>query len=313
MKAEKFKKSKKVILCAALFLLAAGILSFHIYRSYRHPIVREVTIDSDKIDSPVRFVFLSDLHESVFGEKNEELYGMVRSLDPDLILVGGDMVNWRSEDDDYVYETVRGLSQIADVYYALGNHEIEFMNFRGDIVVTGNDRITASYNLPEDPDKGLVFRAGKAGATVLQRDWKDLEIRGSRIRIGAAYEGMYSLDEKDPMNTLLQGMQSFLTEYQDTDAFTLYITHRPSSYLLGNASQLWNFDAVLCGHEHGGQVYLPFLGGFYSRERGIFPGMTRGSFLIGETNLIVSAGLGSNSEPLPRFNNPPEIVLLTIE
>ena len=91
------------------------------------------------------------------------------------------------------------------------------------------------------------------------------------------------------------------------------MTHRPYSFLHGNGSALWDIDVVMCGHEHAGQVVIPFLGGLYSRERGFFPKYTHGVFSFDETTLIVSSGIGSDVELLPRFNNPPEIVLVTIK
>ena len=69
---------------------------------------------------------------------------------------------------------------------------------------------------------------------------------------------------------------------------------------------------LFCGHEHAGQVVLPILGGLFSRERGFFPKYTHGVFDLDGTTLIVTSGIGSDDELLPRFNNLPEIVLVTI-
>ena len=111
---------------------------------------------------------------------------------------------------------------------------------------------------------------------------------------------------------MLQGMYDFLTDFQNTDSLKLYMTHRPYSFLHGNGTSLWDIDVVMCGHEHAGQVVLPLLGGLFSRERGLFPKYTHGVFTFNGTTLIVTSGVGSDIEPLPRFNNPPEIVLVTI-
>ena len=107
-------------------------------------------------------------------------------------------------------------------------------------------------------------------------------------------------------------MYDFLTDFQNTDSLKLYMTHRPYSFLSGNGSFLWDIDVVMCGHEHAGQVILPILGALYSRERGFFPKYAHGSFDLDGTTLIVTSGIGSDNELLPRFNNPPEIVLVTI-
>jgi len=46
---------------------------------------------SGKIKRAHRFLFLTDVHEKEFGEKNEELLRRIRALRPDFILLGGDL------------------------------------------------------------------------------------------------------------------------------------------------------------------------------------------------------------------------------
>lgn len=51
------------------------------YSSYQIP--------SDKIDTPIRILQLTDLHNSEFGEDNQELIDRIASQSPDLILLTG--------------------------------------------------------------------------------------------------------------------------------------------------------------------------------------------------------------------------------
>ena len=303
---------KKVCL-AALILLAACVLFRSTYRSYRDPVVTDVTIESSKVTDPVRFVYIADLHESVFGDKNQPFYDQLKELDPDFILIGGDIINWTSKNDEYAVEVIGKLAGLSDVYFSIGNHEIEYLYLRREIEFSGSDRNDSSLTLVKTDENGFIGRIERAGATVLQKKWIDIEINGTKLRIGGAYEGMFSLDPDNPKGTMLRGMYAFLTGFQDTDSLKLYMTHRPYSFLNGNGSSLWDIDVVLCGHEHAGQVILPVLGGLYSRERGFFPQYTHGVFGFGGTTLIVTSGIGSDAELLPRFNNSPEIVLVTIQ
>ena len=71
------------------------------------------------------------------------------------------------------------------------------------------------------------------------------------------------------------------------------------------------FALVLCGHAHGGQVRLPFVGGLYAPEQGVLPKYTAGMHQDGNTRMIVSRGLGNSGFPL-RFGNRPEIVAITL-
>ena len=298
---------------AALILLTACVLIWFTNRSYIDPVVTEVNIESSKVKNPIRLVYIADLHENVFGENNQEFYDKLKELDPDCILIGGDIINWTSEDDEYAVEVIGELVEFTDVYFSIGNHEIEYLHSRREIEFSGTDRNNSSLTLVKTDGNGFVRRIERAGATILQKNWVDIEINGTKLRIGGAYEGMFSFDPDNPEDTMLQGMYSFLTDFQNTDSLKLYMTHRPYSFLGGNGSSLWDIDVVLCGHEHAGQVIFPILGGLYSRERGFFPKYTHGVFNFDKTTLIVTSGIGSDVELLPRFNNPPEIVLVTIK
>lgn len=305
----------RIIFISAFILLAVGAGSVYhlIKRSYTDPVLMEVNIENEKVTDPIKYLFFADLHENSFGENNDQLYDQIRALNPDFILIGGDIISWTTEDGrPYTGDVIKNLSEIADVYFCLGNHEIEYMIPRNEIEYTNIDRENSAFSLPDTDNNGLVTTIKNAGGVVLQKTWTDIEVRGTKIRIGAAFEDMYSLDESNPSLTMQPGMYSFLTDYQDTDAFTIYMAHRPSSFLLRNGSSLWDIDVVMCGHEHGGQVVLPFAGGLFSRERGFFPDYTHGAFKMGNTDLVVTSGLGSDEELLPRFNNPPEMVLVTV-
>lgn len=310
---KKFFSNKNRAWIAALILLIIAVLIWTTLRSYRDPVVTEVSIESSKVTNPVQFVYIADLHENVFGENNQQFYDQLKELDPDFILIGGDLINWTSENDEYAVEVIRELTRISDVYYSIGNHEIEYLYKRGEINFSGPDRNHSALTFVNTDEDKFIRRVEKAGAIIIQKNWADIEIKGTKLRIGGAYEGMFSLDPDNPKDTMQQGMYSYLTGFQNTDGLTLFMTHRPYSYLNGNGSALWDIDVVMCGHEHAGQVVFPGIGGLYSRERGFFPKYTHGVFAFDKTTLIVSSGVGSDAELLPRFNNPPEIVLVTVE
>lgn len=72
----------------------------------------------------IRFCFLSDLHNSVFGEENCRLIEAIHAHRPDGILVGGDMMISKSPVQFSVpFRLLRELARDYPVWYALGNHE----------------------------------------------------------------------------------------------------------------------------------------------------------------------------------------------
>ena len=94
-----------------------------------------------------------------------------------------------------------------------------------------------------------------------------------------------------------------------TDHYQIVLSHRPE--LLDRYADL-GLDLVLTGHAHGGQFRLPFIGGLFAPHQGLFPQYTAGIYTSGDTTMVISRGLG-NVPFLPRFNNRPEVILITLE
>ena len=87
------------------------------------------------------------------------------------------------------------------------------------------------------------------------------------------------------------------------------ISNFPSVYYEKMADA--DIDLGLCGHYHGGQIQIPFLGGLYSVKHGLFPKYCSGMFEIENGHIFVSRGLGSNNN-FPRINNRPELAVIDI-
>ena len=108
-------------------LIAGGLLGLEIYRELHHFRVTHYTIESQKFKGfsrDLNLIFLSDLHNRVYGEKNEPLLQAIRNEKPDLILIGGDMLVGKEDASyDIALDFTSQLPQIAPVLYATGNHE----------------------------------------------------------------------------------------------------------------------------------------------------------------------------------------------
>ncbi|MDO4556607.1 MAG: metallophosphoesterase, partial [Lachnospiraceae bacterium] len=249
-------------------------------------------MSSDKITKSFRVVVLADLHDHEFGKENDELVKKIAGQNPDLILMAGDMINGSSKDAHIAVGLVRKLSSYASIYYALGNHEIEYSNIMGD---------------------EYIKELEDAGAVVLDQEYEDIEIQGNKIRIGAMYDYAFSLTDKEE-EYHNQDSYKFLSDFTDTRYFKIYITHRPEAFAwsIGEGKDNWDMDVVFSGHIHGGQVVLPFLGGLYGAEQGWFPDYVDGKYQLGTSVFFVTRGLGSNVQLLPRMFNLPQIMVVTI-
>ena len=67
---------------------------------------------------------------------------------------------------------------------------------------------------------------------------------------------------------------------------------------------------VVSGHNHGGIIRLPKIGGFISPQL-YLPPYTRGMYFEGDSTMVVSAGIGSHSLPARLFNRVEYCVIHT--
>ena len=232
-------------------------------------------IVTDKVDSPVRIVLLTDFHSSGYGKDQQVLTDVIKKQQPDVILMVGDIA-----DDVRPHKNTEELiAQLGDEYpcfYVTGNHE----EWSGEV-----DKIKD------------MFRAG--GIAVMEGDSEILTLNGQKIRISGV----------DNTQTYEQITACF--ENTGDDIFTVFMAHRPDRGAEMYSHK--GFDLVVCGHAHGGQVIIPhILNGLYAPDQGIFPKYAGGRYTLddGSTEMIVSRGLCKNI--LPRVFNPPEVVVIDI-
>lgn len=261
------------------------------YNFQRILIVNKTILEPSNVTSSIRVLHLSDLHNTEFGKGNAKLIEKCKSQNPDIILLTGDLINMNAPDTDVAADLITDLTDIAPVYVSLGNHEIMNQQNFG-------------------TDCRAVFE--EAGATVLDREYVDITVNDQPIRLGGIYgyclpAKFLKTNEADPEEC------AFLTDFQDTDRYTILMCHMPVCWLINEGLDEWDVDCVFSGHAHGGQIVLPFIGGLYAPDMGLFPGDLKGVFDSKDNtkHLVLSSGLGSGTW-VPRINNRPEIVTVEI-
>lgn len=285
---------KKKILC----VVTLGIIIFIIYslilfeQSQNDLMVSYYNIQTDKLDEDIRIVQISDLHNSVFGEENELLIKEIIYQDPDIILVTGDLLNSDDENLEIAISLLKELVDICPVYVSLGNHEVDYI---------------------QNYDTDLVKLYGDTDAIVLDKEYIDININNSELRIGGIYGYCLPDNYYDSMQYSIEESK-YLNDLQSTDRYIILMCHMPACWLLNNGLNEWNVDCVFAGHVHGGQIIFFNGSGLYAPDFGWFPGKLSGVFQSDDysKSLILSRGLGSN-EKIPRYNNVPEIVVADIQ
>ena len=304
----KHKHSKKALFCLLGLLGMIAVTDIIAFFANRNFTVTRYNIASQKIpaDAPICIALLADMHQTEYGRHNEDLIKAIKEQEPDLIVIAGDGVNKRRTDTDYIVELCTALTDIAPVYYGLGNHENEVIYgndlSRGMIEEAGLDPDSQINDSELITDGSLLEAISAAGARILKNESELIEINGNKIKIGGINTNKSSFWS-------CSGQFIYDFEYQDEDAFKILISHRPETVMRYISS--YSIDLVLSGHNHGGQVRLPYLGGLISSDWEMFPEYDSGYFNTGNLRLIVSRGL-SSSGIIPRINNCPELVIINI-
>ena len=111
----------KIIIVIACVILVYIIWQWQELKKFART---DYEIKSGKVQREYKAAVLADLHGFQYGKDNIRLLDAIRSGQPDLILIPGDMVVSRKSD---TYETalkiLEELCRIAPVYYSYGNHE----------------------------------------------------------------------------------------------------------------------------------------------------------------------------------------------
>jgi len=232
-----------------------------------------------------RIAHISDLHNASFGSENGRLLKVLRDAEPDIIAITGDLIDSRRTDIPAAVSFAREAMKIAPCYYVTGNHEA---------------RSGMAERLKEELEA--------AGVIVLENERVEIARDGARIVV---------LGVEDPAfyaGTWRRHAAGIISEHttalmKEGDGFTIALSHRAELF---DAYAECGVDLALCGHAHGGQFRLPFLGGVAAPNQGFFPEYDAGLFTRGETNMVVSRGIGNSIFPL-RINNRPEVVLIRLQ
>lgn len=227
---------------------------------------------------------ISDLH---FGPTNNKPSHFHKAVDlineqhPDLVVLTGDYYQW---DPTFLHELPKILARIRSkmgVFGCLGNHDYG-----------------SCYPgvLKSDPFEFSIIKSAfeNQGIHILANENLTLKYNSNKFNLVGLHDlwsGFFKPDE------------TFQTI--DNTLPTIVLSHNPDTSLLVKPE----FDLMLSGHSHGGQVSWPVVGPLAvpmknkHLHRGLYQMSTR-------KRLYVNRGLGHTFRM--RLNSPPEVTLIEI-
>ena len=218
----------------------------------------------------LRIALITDLHN--VPERMEKVVAELEKQKPDLILFGGDLVTAeeRFRRTRWAVSGFSKLAAIAPTYAVLGNHD---------------------YEKQEQVER--IFAT--AGVNLLRNQAVDLQTpTGGKLKLvglGDWNEG----DEKPQLCLATKGKE---------ETAVLLLSHDPESRWL---LQEYDWDIMLSGHNHGGQLGIPFTDTYLSFRSSMPAGLFD---FEGGRRVLVSRGVGSILDM--RFFCTPEINIIEI-
>ncbi|MBQ4252216.1 MAG: metallophosphoesterase [Erysipelotrichaceae bacterium] len=229
-----------------------------------------------------RIAQVSDFHNCQNNKLRESIIRELRESHPDIIVITGDLIDSRRTDVDSAIAFVQAIKDIAPIYYVTGNHE---------------SRVQQYYTL--------------------QKKLNDLEIivlhdAAVQLEKGSSHLNIIGIDDPDfsGVSTLMEETPDMIAwkinDLKERDGFNLVLCHRPELFETYVSCAA---DLVFCGHAHGGQIRLPFIGGLYAPHQGVFPSYTAGCYREENTTMVVSRGLGNSLAPFRIFDHPNLVIV----
>ncbi len=267
--------------------------------------ITKYKISSNKL--PIEFdgykiVQLTDVHSIRDEKQKESLSNKVKSLNPDVIFITGDLIDspYYSEEnakyeageisipDSKTIDFVKELVDIADVYFVYGNHEMMLLdNPENNIFKTSLEAL------------GVKILNNKIDYITLGD--KKIQITGIQDPATLYKDKKYAYVGENNQDKVKQILDDLVVDNENL--YNIVLSHRPEYFELYSE---YDIDLLLSGHTHGGVVVLPVIGGIYAHPQGFFPKYTSDLYEKDNFKMIIGRGIGYSGIKL-RIFNPPEI------
>ncbi|MES2695447.1 MAG: phosphodiesterase YaeI [Verrucomicrobiota bacterium] len=190
---------------------------------------------TDGATPPVRIVHLSDFHASAVVPYAfiEDAISVALAQKPDAIALTGDFITNHLPEPERYSKILSRLSALAPTFACLGNHD-------------GGPWTRRAGGLPTIANTRAMLEA--AGIVCLHNEAHALSLRGRWFQfIGVG----------DFWSEMCLPNEAFARVPTRGKAYRVLLNHNPDAK---DRMQLHDWDLMLCGHTHGGQLKLPLFG-----------------------------------------------------
>lgn len=237
-------------------------------------VVREYKVESNKLPDSFhgfKVVQFSDLHylTTVNNKELKIIVNKINELRPDIVVFTGDLVDinetYTENDLLSLIDNLNNIEATTGLYAIKGNHDYDNDYFEKVFNETNFKILDNSYELIYYEDTTPIMLTGV----------------GSLIQNDCDIDKAFSYDKEDNL-------------------YTISLIHEPD--IIDNILNKYKVNLALAGHSHNGQIRLPGIGAIAKVEEGKkYPNK---EYIIGNTKLYVSGGLGTSIYEFRFFNRP---------
>lgn len=263
-------------------IVVVGILLVGIILAVRaifiEPFMLKTTVKSYSLKGlkePFTAAFFTDTHFGKFYSEGNlgTIAEAINNHSPQVIFFGGDLMDSYYRDKPNLEAISKGLEAMAapeGKFAVWGNHDVG----------GGGQRVYEA-----------TLNAG--GFRLLKNETVYLEKLG--VWLGGLDVGIFGSPEPEIVERFQGGQPGIL------------LAHEPGRVNELPQSAENTVDMMFSGHNHGGQVGLPFVRYMVVQEKD--RAFLKGDFTVNGTRLFVSSGIGTTKLPMRLFNTP-EVVII---
>ena len=201
---------------------------------------------------------------------------------------------------DIHYGTTINESSLKKMVNKVNQLKPDIIVFTGDLIAKGinpTDKIKAEITVNLSKLEATIGKYAIASNEDLESDsFSDLITNSGFTLLNNEAKLIYNNDN-EPIE--LVGISSINSKIELTDNYKIALIHKPDDFdnIKNN-----NYNIVMAGHNHGGIIRLPFLGGLINIEGA--KKYHNDYYEIYNTKLYVSSGLGTSNINFRMFNQP---------
>lgn len=274
---------------ALIFLIILAIL---IYISKNCLKITRYSVKNNKIPTSLdkfKIVHISDVHGKIFGKNNKDFIDKVKQINPDIIIMSGDIIDDSCENVEGYVEYFKELYNKYPTYYSIGNHErkLGYRKYKQYIECLRKYGVNVIIN----------------GACYFEKNGEKIKINFLKFRENMQPKKLTNKKKEK----YIDYMRKVLPEI-DTNEFNILISHDPENFEMYEKLKV---DLIFSGHVHGGLIRFGKIC-LLSPRRKILPKYSYGKNTLNDATIITSSGIGNATIPIRIFNRP-EIVEVILE